>query len=215
RREVVSVGLDLELGAARAHVFHHLEEERMHHRLAAREGHVRHFLVEHLLEHGEDLLAGELVAKRLAGPALLDAVQAGEVALVGDLPRHVERCAEIAGLGRRRCFSRGRRGACRRGRRRIHRQSSASPLARSSAMNASASFSIACPGSLNRCLRRRTISDAAWPAAISCTTAVATGLSVNTFSLRVSKSTPPNFSSRNFTYLASLMGRIPCATRIF
>jgi hypothetical protein len=28
---------------------------------------------------------------------------------------------------------------------------------------------------------------------------------VKTFSERVSKSTPPNFSSRNFTYLASCM----------
>src|SRR3954447_13957154 len=43
------------------------------------------------------------------------------------------------------------------------------------------------------------------PAWISRTTAVAVGLSVNTFSERVSNSTPPNFSSRNLTYLASFM----------
>src|SRR3954465_13495610 len=43
------------------------------------------------------------------------------------------------------------------------------------------------------------------PAWISRTTAVAVGLRVNTFSERVSNSTPPNFSSRNLTYLASFM----------
>jgi hypothetical protein len=41
------------------------------------------------------------------------------------------------------------------------------------------------------------------PLAISRTTAVAVGLRVKTFSVRVSNSTPPNFSSRNFTYWAS------------
>jgi NitT/TauT family transport system ATP-binding protein len=42
------------------------------------------------------------------------------------------------------------------------------------------------------------------PLAISRITAVAVGLRVKTFSERVSNSTPPNFSSRNLTYWASL-----------
>jgi len=53
--------------------------------------------------------------------------------------------------------------------------------------------------------RRLGMSLASMPAWISRTTAVAVGLRVNTFSERVSNSTPPNFSSRNLTYLASFM----------
>src|SRR6185295_1919603 len=76
-----------------------------------------------------------------------------------------------------------RAGGGRRARRDGHGQSSTRPFCRSSAMNACASL----------------------PAWISRTTAVAVGLRVNTFSERVSNSTPPNFSSRNLTYLASFM----------
>src|SRR3954470_20579724 len=43
------------------------------------------------------------------------------------------------------------------------------------------------------------------PASLSRPPAAAGGLRVNTFSERVSNSTPPNFSSRNLTYLASFM----------
>src|SRR5262249_17264573 len=53
-------------------------------------------------ESVEYLIVGELIAEGLAGSALLDAVQAGKVALVRDLPRDIERRAEIAGAGRRR-----------------------------------------------------------------------------------------------------------------
>ena len=107
--EVVAVGLDLELAAARADVLDHVEEARMDHRLAAREREVGDLVVHQLLEDAEDLLVVELVVKRLAGPAFLDAVQAREVALVGDLPRDVERRAEVARLGggRRRRRTRG------------------------------------------------------------------------------------------------------------
>jgi hypothetical protein len=99
-RQIMAVGFDLELGAARAHVLDHLEELRMEHRLAARKGQVRHLVVHELVEHGKDLRRVELVRKGLARPALLDAMQAGEVALVGDLPRNVERRGQILGLGR-------------------------------------------------------------------------------------------------------------------
>jgi hypothetical protein len=46
-------------------------------------------VVHQLIEDVEHVLVVELVAKRLAGTALLDAMEAGEVALVGDLPGDV------------------------------------------------------------------------------------------------------------------------------
>ena len=141
RREEVTVGLDLELAAARADVFDHLEEMRMDHRLAARERQVRDLLVQQLREHAEDLLAAQLVAKRLARAALLDAMQAREIAFVGDLPRDVERRTQVSGLGGRR----RRRGNDRRcGRLRGHGAvPSSRPFWRRSAMNASTSRSTA------------------------------------------------------------------------
>ena len=72
-------------------------EGHLHHGLAAREREIRDLIVHQLLEHIEDLSLVELVLERLARPAFLDAVQAGEVALVRDLPRDVKRRAEIAG----------------------------------------------------------------------------------------------------------------------
>jgi hypothetical protein len=119
--EVVGVGLDLELGAALAGALDHREEMRVEHRLAARERQVGNLAVEQLVEDGEDLVAVELVGERLARPALLDAVQAGEVALVGDLPGDVERRGEILRLSGSRSGHRviprsGRAGAARRGR---------------------------------------------------------------------------------------------------
>ena len=89
----------LSCAAARADVFDHLEEVRMDHRLAARERQVRDLVVHQLFEHSEDLLAAQLVLERLAGAAFLDAMQAREIALVGDLPRDVERRAQVSGLG--------------------------------------------------------------------------------------------------------------------
>jgi hypothetical protein len=87
----VAVGFDLEYGAARAHALDHREEMRMQHRLATRERQVRHVVVHELVDDGEHPRGVELVAEGLARTALLDAVQAGEVALVRDLPRDVER----------------------------------------------------------------------------------------------------------------------------
>jgi hypothetical protein len=117
--EIVRVGLDLELRAALAGALDHREEVRVEHRLAARERQVGDLAVEQLVEDGEDLVAVELVGERLARPALLDAVQAGEVALVGDLPGDVERRREILRLGGGRSGHRvilrsGRAGAARR-----------------------------------------------------------------------------------------------------
>jgi hypothetical protein len=107
RRQVVAVRLDLELPAAAAKALHHREKVRMHHRLAAREGHVRDLQRDHLVDDGEGVALRELVGKSLARTALLDAVQTGKVALVGDLPRDVERRAEI--LERGAAYARGDR----------------------------------------------------------------------------------------------------------
>ena len=94
--QVVAVRLDLELPALAADVLDHLEEQRMEHRLPARERQVGNVGSIIWSQHAEDLLPVELVAERLAGAAFLDAVEAGEVALVRDLPGDVERRAEIA-----------------------------------------------------------------------------------------------------------------------
>ena len=161
RREVVAVGLDLELAAARGDALDHLEEVRVQHRLAAGEREVRDLVVHQLVDHAEDLVAAELVRERLARPALLDAVQAGEVALVGDLPRDVERRGEVFRVGgsRRSTFDQalvaqlGDEGAAPRARWPRRRPRSARPGA-------------------GRSPRR------ARPAAISCTTAAAVGVSV-------------------------------------
>ena len=107
--EIVAIGLDLELRAARAHALDHVEEPRVQHRLAAREGQVRDLVVHQLVDDGEHLLGAELVGERLARTALLDAVEAREVALVRDLPRDIERRGQVLRLGRR-------REACRPGR---------------------------------------------------------------------------------------------------
>ena len=90
RVEVVTVGFDLELPPVRAGVLDHSEELRMHHRLAARERQIRDVLVNELVDDGEHFVVSQLIVKGLARPALLDAVQACEVAFVGDLPRDVE-----------------------------------------------------------------------------------------------------------------------------
>ena len=79
-------------------------------------------MIEQLVEDAEDLVTVELVAKRLARPAFLDAVQAREVAFVGDLPGDVQRRAEVL----RRSRGRGdRRGGA---------QSTTNPFSRRSAM---------------------------------------------------------------------------------
>src|SRR5215468_1154341 len=91
-----------ELGTARAHALDHREEMRMQHRLASRERQVRDVVVQELVDDGEHSGGVELVAEGLARTALLDAVQAGEIALVRDLPRDVERRAQVLRLGGRR-----------------------------------------------------------------------------------------------------------------
>src|SRR5271166_140950 len=70
-------------------------------------------------------------------------------------------------------------------------------------MKATTSRSIAPSPSSKRAFSRAVIAPSSPPAWISRTTAVAVGLSVNTFSERVSNSTAPNFSSRNLTYFAN------------
>src|SRR4030095_13323667 len=75
RREEVTIGLDLELAAAHADIFDHLEEVRMDHGLAAGERKIGYLLVQQLREHAQDLLAAQLVTERLTGAALLDAMQ--------------------------------------------------------------------------------------------------------------------------------------------
>src|SRR4029077_14352778 len=111
-RQVVTVGLDLELSAASAEVLDHPEEVWMDHRLATRGRQVGDLELPDLIEDTEDLTLRKLVGKRFAGTALLYAVQAREVALVGDLPCDVERRAEFGrafGLrGRRRRVGRHR-----------------------------------------------------------------------------------------------------------
>ena len=95
-----------------------------------------HLLIQQLGEHAHDLLPAQLVAKRLARAALLDAMQAREIAFVGDLPRDVERRTEVSGLRRRRRLGGDDR-------RRVGRHGahgavpSSRPLSRRSAMNAS------------------------------------------------------------------------------
>ena len=91
RRQVVPVGLDLQLPAAGANALDHFEESRVEHRFTAGEGQVRDFVIHHLVDHVEDLPLIELVTKRLARPAFLDAMQAREIALVGNLPGDVKR----------------------------------------------------------------------------------------------------------------------------
>src|ERR1700730_3601769 len=54
-------------------------------------------MVHQLIQDSEHLRLVELVAKRLPRAALLDAVKAGEVAFVGDLPGDVERCRQVLG----------------------------------------------------------------------------------------------------------------------
>ncbi len=141
--EVVAVGLDLELAAARADALDHLEEVRVQHRLAAGERQVGDLAIHQLVEDGEDLVAVELVRERLARPALLDAVQAGEVALVGDLPGDVQRRGEILRLGGRRSRSR--------------HHPSTRPRWRRSARKAATSRSIAPPWSAKRSFSRAAI----------------------------------------------------------
>ena len=82
--------------ARRAGALDHSEEVRVQHRLPAGERQVGNLEIYRLLEDAEYLLVGELVVERLARAAFLDAVQAGEIALVGDLPGDVERRAQVA-----------------------------------------------------------------------------------------------------------------------
>src|SRR4029079_5709573 len=96
-RQIVYVGLDLELRVACADVLDHFEEMRMEHRLTARERQIRHLERQKLIEDPEQRGFVELAAKSLAGAAFLDAMQAREIALVRDLPCDVERCREIFG----------------------------------------------------------------------------------------------------------------------
>src|SRR4030095_14617744 len=95
RREEVTIGFDLELAVARAYIFDHLEEQRVDHRLSARKRQIRNLMVHELLENVEDLPFIQLIAKCLAGAAFLDAVKAGEVALVRHLARDIKRRAEV------------------------------------------------------------------------------------------------------------------------
>ena len=95
----MAVGLDFELASALADILDHLEESGVHHGFAAREGEVGHLAVHELLEHGKDFALAQFVAERFARPAFLDAVQAREIALVGDLPGDVQRGPQVAGTG--------------------------------------------------------------------------------------------------------------------
>ena len=65
-------------------------------------------MVHELTEDAEHLLLVELILERLAGSAFLDAVEAGEVALVGHLPGDIKRRSEIRRFGMAR-FARGSR----------------------------------------------------------------------------------------------------------
>jgi hypothetical protein len=80
-------------------MLHHLEELRMQHGLAARKRQVGDFAVQQLVEDSEYLRRVEFVGEGLPRPALLDAVQAGEIALVGDLSGNIKRRGEILRLG--------------------------------------------------------------------------------------------------------------------
>src|SRR5215467_8949712 len=72
-------------------------------------------------------------------------------------------------------------------------------------MKVRTSRSITALGPAKLSVSRAAIASSSPPTAISRTTAAAVGLSAKTFSERVSKSTPPNFSSRNLTNLVSRM----------
>src|SRR6185436_12456046 len=186
-----------------AGVFDHREEQRMRHRLAAGERQIRNAERHHLLERSEHLRLVELVAEALPRAALLDAVHAREVAFVGDLPSHVQRRAQpLGGRGGRFVASRlpslGTRD-------RHGLQSSTRPLLRRSLRNERTSCWMVPASPLQRSTTRTAIWSSSPPAAISRTTAAAVGFSVKTFSDWVSNSTPPNFSSLNFTYFESFI----------
>jgi hypothetical protein len=95
----VAVGLDLELRAARARPLDHREELRMQHGLAARKRQVGDLVVHELVDDGQHLRGIELVDERLARTAFLDAMKAGQVALVRDLPGDVEWRGQVFRLG--------------------------------------------------------------------------------------------------------------------